>query len=68
MLLGLDVLPEYRRQGLASELMRRYLAIQKERERKRFFSPVWTPKWKCIKKWDFRMMEWRILLGRGSVA
>ena len=30
MLLGLDVLPEYRRQGLARELMRRYLFRQKE--------------------------------------
>lgn len=29
MLLGLDVLPEYRRQGLARELMRRYLCIQR---------------------------------------
>lgn len=31
MLLGLDVLPKYRRQGLASEIMRRYV----ERERKK---------------------------------
>ena len=31
MLLGLDVLPSYRRQGLASEIMRRYV----ERERKK---------------------------------
>lgn len=33
MLLGLDVLPEYRGQGLASEIMRRYL--QREREKNR---------------------------------
>lgn len=33
MLLGLDVLPEYRRQGLASEIMSRYL--QREREKGR---------------------------------
>lgn len=33
MLLGLDVLPEYRRQGLASELMRRYLCRERENGR-----------------------------------
>ena len=34
MLLGLDVLPEYRMQGLATELMRRYLEREKKRGRK----------------------------------
>ena len=33
MSLGLDVLPEYRRQGLASEMMRRYLQREAERGR-----------------------------------
>lgn len=33
MILGLDVLPEYRRQGLATELMRRYLSREKEKGR-----------------------------------
>lgn len=33
MLLGLDVLPEYRRQGLARELMRRYLCREREKGR-----------------------------------
>lgn len=33
MLLGLDVLPEYRRQGLASELMGRYLQREQENGR-----------------------------------
>lgn len=35
MLLGLDVLPQYRRQGLARELMARYLAREKDRGRRR---------------------------------
>ena len=35
MLLGLDVLPEYRRQGLAKELVRRYAEREKKRGRER---------------------------------
>lgn len=35
MLLGLDVLPRYRRQGLAAELMRRYAARERKNGRKR---------------------------------
>lgn len=35
MLLGLDVLPEYRGQGLAKEIMNRYLGREKERGRKK---------------------------------
>ena len=35
MLLGLDVLPEYRGQGLAREIMERYLAREKGQGRKR---------------------------------
>ena len=35
MLLGLEVLPEYRGQGLARELMMRYLAREQERGRER---------------------------------
>ncbi len=34
MLLGLDVLPEYRRQGLAHEIVRQYLQREKSRGRK----------------------------------
>lgn len=34
MLLGLDVLPKYRRQGLARELMRRYLSRERQNGRK----------------------------------
>ena len=34
MLLGLDVLPKYRMQGLARELVRRYLAREKEKGRR----------------------------------
>lgn len=35
MLLGLDVLPQYRRQGLASEIMRRYVEAEKVKGRKK---------------------------------
>lgn len=35
MLLGLDVLPQYRRQGLASEIMRRYVETEKAKGRKK---------------------------------
>jgi len=34
MLLGLDVLPEYRRQGLATELVRRYVEREKANHRR----------------------------------
>ncbi len=34
MLLGLDVLPEYRRQGLATELVRRYVEREKANQRR----------------------------------
>ena len=35
MLLGLDVLPQYRRQGLATEIMRRYVEREKEKKREK---------------------------------
>lgn len=35
MLLGLDVLPEYRRQGLATEIMKTYLEREKRKGRKK---------------------------------
>ena len=44
MLLGLDVLPEYRGQGLAREIMERYLAWEKGQGRKRVVLPVWMKK------------------------
>ncbi len=37
MILGLDVLPEYRRQGLASELMRRYICRERANGREFLF-------------------------------
>ena len=42
MLLGLDVLPEYRSQGLARELVRRYLEREWVREEKRLSLPAWN--------------------------
>ena len=35
MLLGLDVLPQYRRQGLASEIMRRYVETEKSKRKEK---------------------------------
>ena len=54
MLLGLDVLPKYRRQGLASELMRRYLAIQKERGKKKVLLTCLDAKVEMYKKMGFQ--------------
>ena len=42
MLLGLDVLPEYRGQGLAGELVRRYVARERKRAEKDCCLPVWN--------------------------
>ena len=44
-------------QGLASELMRRYLAIQKERGKKKVLLTCLDAKVEMYKKMDFRMME-----------
>lgn len=35
MIMGVDVLPDYRGQGLAKEMMRRFIAVQKEKGRKK---------------------------------
>ena len=49
MLLGLDVLPEYRGQGLAREIMERYLAREKGQGRKRVILTCLDEKEMCIR-------------------
>ena len=54
MLLGLDVLPEYRGQGLATELMRRYLQREQEKERCQVTLTCLEGKIKMYEKMGFR--------------
>ena len=54
MLLGLDVLPEYRRQGLASEIMERYLKREQEVGRKRVVLTCLDEKVKMYEKMGYK--------------
>lgn len=54
MLLGLDVLPEYRGQGLATEIMSRYIRREKEKGRKRLLLTCLEGKIKMYEKMGFR--------------
>ena len=54
MLLGLDVLPEYRRQGLARELMYNYCRREQARGRNRLILTCHTNKVKMYTKFGFR--------------
>lgn len=53
MLLGLDVLPEYRCQGLARELMRQYLEREKQKGRKRIVLTCLPDKVRMYEKFGF---------------
>lgn len=53
MLLGLDVLPEYRGQGLARTIMSRYLTREKERGRKRVVLTCLEDKVRMYEKMGF---------------
>lgn len=53
MLLGLDVLPEYRGQGLARELMRRYLLREQEKGRRSILLTCLEEKVKMYEKMGF---------------
>lgn len=53
MLLGLDVLPQYRRQGLATELMARYLDREQQRGRKLVLLTCLQDKVKMYEKMGF---------------
>ena len=68
MLLGLAVLPEYRGEGLARALMYRYLCRMVQKKKTWYFSPVWIPEYLCMKKWDFRIRELPIYMGRRRMA
>lgn len=54
MLLGLDVLPEYRGQGLATELMRRYLKREQEKARSEVTLTCLEGKIKMYEKMGFQ--------------
>lgn len=56
MLLGLDVLPVYRRQGLAKELMNQYLRKEWNKDRKWIILTCLQSKVKMYKKMGFRDM------------
>lgn len=53
MLLGLDVLPEYRKQGLARELVYQYLRRECEKDRKMIILTCLKPKIKMYEKMGF---------------
>lgn len=53
MLLGLDVLPEYRMQGLAREIMSQYLRREHERDRERVILTCLSSKVKMYEKMGF---------------
>lgn len=53
MLLGLDVLPEYRKQGLATELMHQYLRRERQNERKIVILTCLQSKVKMYQKMGF---------------
>lgn len=53
MLLGLDVLPEYRRQGLGRELVYQYLQRERENGRKEVFLTCLQEKVEMYKKFGF---------------
>ena len=53
MLLGLDVLPEYRRQGLATELMERYARRERENGRSALILTCLEAKVKMYEKMGF---------------
>lgn len=54
MILGLDVLPEYRKQGLAKEIMYQYLRKEWERDRKLVILTCLSNKVKMYKKMGFQ--------------
>lgn len=53
MLLGLDVLPDYRMQGLGRELVRRYVRREREKGRKRLLLTCLPPKIEMYRKMGF---------------
>ena len=69
MLLGLDVLPEYRHQGLAREIMTQYVEREQKRGREMPVpEPVWNNKVEMYKKWTYTDNGFPFRLGRGRMA
>ena len=66
MILGLDVLPEYRGQGLAREIMERYLKREKECGRRRVVLTCLDEKVRCMRKWATKILESPVLYGAGN--
>ena len=62
-LLGLDVRPEYRRQGLAREIMNQYVKREQANGRKMLKLTCLNRKWKCIKKWATKTKVSLLLYG-----
>ena len=54
MLLGLDVLPKYRRQGLATEIMKQYIQRETKRGRKRLILTCLEEKISLYEKMGYR--------------
>ena len=54
MLLGLDVRPEYRRQGLAREIVRQYAEREKKNGRRRLVLTCLESKVEMYQKFGFR--------------
>lgn len=54
MLLGLDVLPEYRKRGLAKEIMFQYLRREQEKDRKMIFLTCLASKVKMYTKMGYQ--------------
>ncbi len=54
MLLGLDVLPEYRHRGLGTRIMKEYIQIEKERGRKKLFLTCHEDKIPFYEAMDYR--------------
>lgn len=54
MLLGLDVLPEYRRQGLATEIVRQYVLREQEKNRSRLILTCLQAKVEMYQKMGFQ--------------
>lgn len=54
MLLGLDVLPEYRGQGLAKEIVNQYVQRERAKGRRKLFLTCLEPKVKMYEKMGFR--------------
>lgn len=66
MLLGLDVLPEYRHQGLAREIMTRYVEREQKRGRECLYLTCLDNKVEMYKKWTTPTTEFPVPLGAGK--